>query len=56
MGVDWGEYRPGLFALLIGNFADEPNTFLRMERDPRLLTQAQVAMSLGAASPLEYTA
>jgi hypothetical protein len=31
MGIDWGEYRPGRFALLIGNFADEPNTFLRLD-------------------------
>src|SRR5207249_2353313 len=31
MGLDWGEYRPGRSALLIGNFADEPNTFLRLD-------------------------
>jgi hypothetical protein len=31
MGIDWGEYQPGRFALLIGNFADEPNTFKRLD-------------------------
>jgi hypothetical protein len=30
MGIDYGEYRPGRFALFIGNFADEPNTFKRL--------------------------
>jgi hypothetical protein len=37
MGVDWGEYRRGLCALLIGNFADEPDTFLRVDDPKRLL-------------------
>src|SRR5206468_3198507 len=31
MGIDWGEYRPGQPALAIGNFADEPNTLLRLD-------------------------
>jgi hypothetical protein len=36
MGIDWGEYRPGRSALLIGNFADEPNTFLRLDNRRQL--------------------
>ena len=27
MGIDWGEYRPGRFAAVVANFANEPNTF-----------------------------
>jgi hypothetical protein len=30
MGIDWGEYRPGRFAALIGNFAGEPDSFMRL--------------------------
>jgi hypothetical protein len=50
MGVDWGEYRPGRFALLIGNFADEPDTFLRME-DPKQLVFRDFALAEGIARP-----
>ncbi len=32
MGIDYGEYRSGRFAVVIGNFANEPNTLLRRER------------------------
>lgn len=32
MGIDAGEYQPGRWAVLIGNFADEPDTFLRLDR------------------------
>ena len=28
MGIDWGEYRPGRSAVVIGNFANEPDTLL----------------------------
>jgi hypothetical protein len=31
MGIDWGEYRPGMHALLIANFADEPSSFLYLK-------------------------
>ena len=37
MGADWGEYRPGMFAVAISNFADEPDTFLRLNNRKRLL-------------------
>lgn len=50
MGVDWGEYRPGTSALLIGNFADEPNTFLRLD-DPGALLFSDVATIEGVAGP-----
>jgi hypothetical protein len=36
MGIDWGEYRPGRFAVVIGNFADEPNSFLRLDKRRQL--------------------
>ncbi|MBM3999645.1 MAG: CRTAC1 family protein [Planctomycetes bacterium] len=50
MGVDWGEYRPGVSALLVGNFADEPNTFLRLD-DPKGLLFSDVAAIEGVAGP-----
>jgi hypothetical protein len=50
MGIDWGEYRPGRFALLIGNFADEPNTFLRLD-NRRQLWFSDAATSEGIAGP-----
>src|SRR5204863_7698826 len=28
MGIDWGEYLPGRYGVVIANFADEPLTFL----------------------------
>jgi hypothetical protein len=31
MGIDWGEYCPGRSALLIGNFAEEPDSLLRLD-------------------------
>jgi hypothetical protein len=37
MGIDWAPfYRPGCNALLIGNFADEPNTFLCQDKPKQL--------------------
>jgi hypothetical protein len=50
MGIDWGEYRPGCFALVIGNFANEPDTFLRLDHARRLLF-ADVALAEGVAGP-----
>jgi hypothetical protein len=60
MGVDWGEYysghidqgtyHPGMFALLIGNFADEPDTFLRLDV-PKMLLFSDAAMAVGIAGP-----
>jgi hypothetical protein len=50
MGIDWGEYRPGVFGLLIGSFADEPNTLLRLD-DARGLLFSDVATSEGLAGP-----
>jgi hypothetical protein len=50
MGIDWGEYRPGRSALLIGNFANEPNTFLRLDQPKRLLF-SDAALAEGIAGP-----
>ncbi len=50
MGIDWGEYRPGKCALLIGNFAGEPDTFLRLD-DPKQLLFSDVALFEGIAGP-----
>lgn len=62
MGIDWGEYRcgvkgqprgkdqPGTNALLIGNFANEPNTFLRLDI-PKMLLFSDAAQAEGIAGP-----
>jgi hypothetical protein len=50
MGVDGGEYRPGRFAVVLANFADEPNTFLRLD-DPKRLLFADFANAEGVAGP-----
>lgn len=50
MGIDWGEYRAGQCALLIGNFANEPDTFLRLD-DPKRLLFSDVALMEGIAGP-----
>jgi hypothetical protein len=48
MGIDAGEYRPGLFGVVIGNFANEPNTFLR-QTNPKVLFFTDVATNEGIA-------
>jgi hypothetical protein len=59
MGIDWGEYRPGLHALIIANFSNEPNTFLRLDNRARRSFQ-DVAMGEGIAgksrAPLKFGA
>lgn len=50
MGVDYGEYRPGKNALLIGNFSNEPNTFLTLDNPARLLF-SDAALAVGLAGP-----
>jgi hypothetical protein len=50
MGIDWGEYRPGRCGVLIGNFANEPDTFLRLE-DPKSLQFSDAAWAEGLAGP-----
>jgi hypothetical protein len=44
MGLDAAYYRGGKLALAIGNFADEPDTFLRMD-NPRQLAFFDAAMA-----------
>jgi hypothetical protein len=59
MGIDWGEYRPGLHALIIANFSNEPNTFLRLDNKKRRSFQ-DVASNEGIARasgpPLKFGA
>jgi enediyne biosynthesis protein E4 len=50
MGIDWGEHRPGQFALVIGNFQGEPSTLLRLDHPGRLLF-TDVAQAEGLAGP-----
>jgi hypothetical protein len=50
MGIDWGEYRPGRPALVIGNFANEPNTFLTLTK-PKSLFFTDAAVAEGMAGP-----
>lgn len=51
MGADYAiDYRPGKHALLIGNFADEPNTFLSLDNNKRLQF-SDMAQTEGVAGP-----
>jgi hypothetical protein len=50
MGADWGEFRPGRSAFAIGNFANEPDTFLRLD-NPRQLLFSDAALAEGIAGP-----
>jgi hypothetical protein len=59
MGIDWAQYRPGRYALLLANFADEPCTFLCLnERQRKQMLFSDAAMSegvLGASRlPLKF--
>ena len=50
LGADWGEYRPGTCAVAISNFANEPDTFLRLH-DRRQLRFADAALAEGIYGP-----
>jgi hypothetical protein len=50
MGIDSGWYQPGRLGVLIGNFANEPNTFLRLEVPERMIF-SDTANSEGIAGP-----
>src|SRR5262249_48263475 len=50
MGIDFGEFRPGKWAICIGNFANEPNTLLRLDHKAKLLF-SDVALIEGLAGP-----
>jgi hypothetical protein len=50
MGIDWGEYRPGRYALLVGNFAGEANSFQRLH-NRRQMSFYDVASREGIADP-----
>jgi len=55
MGIDYGEFSPGMFAAVIANFANEPNTFLRLRpRKPgeqQELFFTDTALGYGLAGP-----
>jgi hypothetical protein len=52
MGIDWAQYRPGRYAVLLANFADEPCTFLCLdERQRKQMLFSDVAMSEGVLGP-----
>jgi len=50
MGIDVGEYQPGKPAVLITNFANEPNTFL-VRNNPNRLLFADAAAAVGLLGP-----
>lgn len=50
MGIDYGEYRPGRNALVIGNFANESDTFLTLD-NPKKLLFSDAALAVGLAGP-----
>jgi hypothetical protein len=50
MGIDWGEYLPGKFAVVITNFANEPNTFFR-QAAPKSLRFSDGALAVGLSGP-----
>ncbi len=49
MGIDWGEYAPGRSAVVVANFANEPMTFLALEKPTPLFSDS--ALSTGVAGP-----
>jgi hypothetical protein len=50
MGIDWGEYQLGKEALLIANFANEPDSFLTLV-DPKYIRFVDAASTVGLAEP-----
>lgn len=59
MGIDWGEYLPGQSAIVVANFATEPNTFLRLS-DPKKMIFSDASLAVGLAGmsrqPLKFGA
>lgn len=50
MGIDWGEFRQGRWAIIIANFANEPSTFFVQDK-PKRLDFADLALSVGVSGP-----
>jgi hypothetical protein len=50
MGIDWAEFLPGLRAIQIANFANEPTTFFCQDR-PKRLRFADLAVAVGISGP-----
>jgi hypothetical protein len=53
MGVDWGEFAPDRFAVVVANFANEPLTLL--EKSRTRLAFSDSALSTGLAGPSRAT-
>ncbi|HKA06063.1 MAG TPA: ASPIC/UnbV domain-containing protein, partial [Gemmataceae bacterium] len=55
MGIDYGEFSPGLYAAIIANFANEPDTFLRLRPkkpgQPQDLFFNDAALTYGLSGP-----
>jgi hypothetical protein len=58
MGIDWGEYAPGKDALLIANFANEPDSFLTSAVGPPHFTDRadEVGIAGPSRAPLKFGA
>lgn len=50
MGIDWAQYRPGRWAIVVANFANEPSTFLVQDK-PKRLDFADMALAVGVSGP-----
>jgi hypothetical protein len=53
MGIDWGEFLPGQQGIVITNFANEPNTLLRVV-DPKRPRFTDSAEAFGLAGPSRF--
>jgi hypothetical protein len=53
MGIDWGEYLPGQHGIVITNFANEPNTLLKVD-DPQRPRFSDAAQAFGLAGPSRF--
>jgi hypothetical protein len=50
MGIDWGEFRPGEWAVMVANFADEPTSFL-VRQNAKRLSFVDISADVGIAIP-----
>src|SRR5262249_37755806 len=51
LGMDWGEFMPGEWAVVIANFANEPTTFFCQDRQATRLRFADLAVAVGISGP-----
>jgi len=50
MGIDWAEFRPGRWAVVIANFANEPFSYFVQDK-PKRLDFADLALAVGVSGP-----